>query len=134
MKGKILFVAGAAVGYVLGARAGRKRYEQISAAAARIWEAPGIQRQVHQVQDFAAEKVGEIPEALIEGAKKVVSSVVKRPATTAATKASPTKAAPAKTASADEPAAKSAPKRPAATKPAARKPAAKKPTTEDDAE
>lgn len=36
MKGKILFIAGLGVGYVLGTRAGRERYEQIKAAAARV--------------------------------------------------------------------------------------------------
>lgn len=93
MKGKILFVTGAAIGYVLGARAGRKRYEQIAAAASKVWQTPGVQKQVHQVQDFAADKVGDIPDALIEGAKKVVSSVIKRPSsrTSAASTASSTK-------------------------------------------
>jgi hypothetical protein len=78
MRGKLLFVAGAAVGYVLGARAGRKRYEQIKAAATRVWETPGIQRQVNAAEDYAAEKFGEIPGALFEGAKKVVTQVVNR--------------------------------------------------------
>jgi oxygen-dependent protoporphyrinogen oxidase len=78
MRGKLLFVAGAAVGYVLGARAGRKRYEQIKSAAARVWETPGIQRQVNAVEDYAAEKFGELPGALFEGTKKVVTTVVNR--------------------------------------------------------
>jgi len=78
MKGKLLFVAGAAVGYVLGARAGRNRYEQIKSAASKVWESPGVQRQVEQAQDFAAARVGEIPGALIDGAKKVAASVSKR--------------------------------------------------------
>jgi len=76
MKGKLLFVAGLGVGYVLGARAGRKRYDQIAAAARKVWETPGVQRQVHQAQDFAAEKVGDIPGALIDAGKKAVASVV----------------------------------------------------------
>ncbi len=78
MRGKLLFVAGAAVGYVLGARAGRKRYEQIKAAAARVWETPGIQNQVNAVEDYAAEKFGELPGALFAGAKKVATQVVSR--------------------------------------------------------
>ena len=78
MRGKLLFVAGAAAGYVLGARAGRKRYEQIKAGAARVWETPGIQRQVNAAEDYAAEKFGELPGALFDGAKKVVNQVVKR--------------------------------------------------------
>ena len=43
MRGKILFVTGAAVGFVLGARAGRERYEQIKAAAVKVWESPTVQ-------------------------------------------------------------------------------------------
>jgi hypothetical protein len=78
MRGKLLFVAGAGVGYVLGARAGRKRYEQIKAAAAKIWETPGIQKQVNAVEDYAAAKFGELPGALFEGTRKVVTQVVTR--------------------------------------------------------
>jgi len=76
MKGKILFVAGLSVGYVLGSRAGRKRYDQIAAAARKVWETPGIQRQVRQAQDFAAAQVGDIPGVLVDAGKKLVSSVV----------------------------------------------------------
>ena len=88
MRAKLLFVAGAAVGYVLGARAGRKRYEQIKAAAARVWEMPSVQNQVNAVEDYAAEKFGELPGALFGGAKKVVTQVVNR--AQAAQKQSPT--------------------------------------------
>lgn len=77
MKGKLLFVAGAAVGYILGARAGRKRYEQIKGAAQKVWDTPAVQRQVGQVQDFAADKVGELPELMLDGAKKLVSTARK---------------------------------------------------------
>ena len=38
MRGKFLFIVGLAIGYVFGTRAGRKRYEQIKAAAQNIWE------------------------------------------------------------------------------------------------
>ena len=78
MRAKLLFVTGAAVGYVLGAKAGRKRYEQIKAAATRAWETPIVQNQVNAVEDFAAEKFGELPGALFGGAKKVVTRVVNR--------------------------------------------------------
>ena len=73
MRGKLLFVTGAAVGYVLGARAGRKRYDQIAAAASKVWQSPGIQKQVSQAQDYAAAKVGDIPDALFTGARKLIS-------------------------------------------------------------
>ncbi|WP_431279006.1 hypothetical protein [Leifsonia poae] len=78
MRGKLLFVAGAAVGYVLGARAGRKRYEQIKSAATKVWESPGIQTQVNAVEDFVAAKIGDVPGALYEGAKKLAGQAANR--------------------------------------------------------
>jgi hypothetical protein len=43
MRGKLMFVAGAAVGFVLGSRAGRERYEELSAAAQKILASPSVQ-------------------------------------------------------------------------------------------
>ncbi|MFC5337034.1 YtxH domain-containing protein [Leucobacter denitrificans] len=55
MKGKIGFVLGAALGYVLGSRAGRERYEQIKRGASAVWETPLVQQGVsavkHQIGD-----------------------------------------------------------------------------------
>ena len=55
MKGKIGFVLGAALGYVLGSRAGRERYEQIKRGAQAVWETPLVQQGVsavkHQIGD-----------------------------------------------------------------------------------
>jgi len=55
MKGKILFVAGAAVGYVLGARAGRGAYVKIKDQAESLWENPTVQKGVHQAEGFVKE-------------------------------------------------------------------------------
>lgn len=46
MKGKLAFVLGAAVGYVLGSRAGRERYEQIKRRAEAVWNTEPVQRGV----------------------------------------------------------------------------------------
>ncbi|WP_344791893.1 hypothetical protein [Gryllotalpicola daejeonensis] len=78
MKGKLLFVTGLAVGYVLGARAGRKRYEQIASAANKVWQSPGIQRQVHAAQDYAAARVGDIPGAVFDGVRKLTNAAIDR--------------------------------------------------------
>ncbi|MGN6271880.1 MAG: YtxH domain-containing protein [Protaetiibacter sp.] len=75
MKGKILFLAGLGVGYVLGTRAGRERYEQIKAAASNLWNAPLVQRQVDNVQDFVKDKAPEVVEFVADGAKKVAAQV-----------------------------------------------------------
>jgi hypothetical protein len=75
MRGKILIVAGLAVGYVLGARAGRERYEEIKRAATKFWNDPRVQHQVENVEDFAKDKAPEVAEFISENAKKVVSQV-----------------------------------------------------------
>jgi hypothetical protein len=54
--GKKSFVLGAAVGYVLGARAGRARYEQIAAQASRLWGNPKVQSTVSSAKDTALDK------------------------------------------------------------------------------
>lgn len=78
MRGKLLFAAGVGLGYVLGTRAGRQRYEQMKAAALKVWNSPGIQKQVKTVEDFAAEKVGDIPGAVFDGVSKGVNRVIAR--------------------------------------------------------
>src|ERR1700712_4760631 len=82
MKGKVLLVVGLGVGYVLGARAGRPRYEQIKNAADKIWSDPRVQKQVNTAQDFVKDRAPEVAEFLTDGAKKVVSQVAgaKKPA------------------------------------------------------
>lgn len=73
---KLFFVAGVGVGYVLGARAGRKRYEQIRSAAQNLWENDNVQRSVTHAQEFAKEHVGDVADTVYTGAKKVVGTVV----------------------------------------------------------
>jgi hypothetical protein len=75
MKGKILFVVGLGVGYVLGARAGRERYEQIRKAAEDVWNQPKVQEGVQTVKDFAMSRAGDVGETVLDGAKKLVSQV-----------------------------------------------------------
>ena len=81
MAGRVLFVAGAAVGYVPGARAGRRRYEQIKSAADRVWNDRNVQKSVNDVvgtvQDFVKDKAPEVQGAVVGQAKKVVSKVRK---------------------------------------------------------
>lgn len=88
MKGKILLVVGLGVGYVLGARAGRERYEEIKRAAQKLWSDPRVQKQMSQAEGFVKDKAPDVAEFLSDGAKKVVSQVSggRKPATKAATK------------------------------------------------
>jgi hypothetical protein len=73
VKGKILLVVGFGVGYLLGTRAGRERYEQIKTAAAKLWNDPRVQRTVDQAEDFVKDKAPEVAEFLADGAKTVVA-------------------------------------------------------------
>jgi len=81
MAGRVFFVAGAAVGYVLGARAGRRRYEQIKSAADRVWNDRNVQKSVNDVvgsvQGFVKEKAPEVQDAVVGQAKKVAAKVRK---------------------------------------------------------
>lgn len=107
MKGKILLIVGLGVGYVLGARAGRERYDQISGAVGKLWNSPQVQKQVDRSMDFVNDKVDTVMDIAATGAKNVVNRVTGgKPASTAAAKRSTT-----------------------TRKPAARKPAAKPSTT-----
>ena len=53
---KLSLLAAAGVGYVLGARAGRQRYEQIAGAARKVADNPKVQRVAHKAQDAAAQQ------------------------------------------------------------------------------
>lgn len=73
MKGKVLFVVGLGVGYVLGTRAGRQRYEQIKSAWLKVWDSPAVQKQVHSVQDYTADRIGDLGTVVTENVKKAVT-------------------------------------------------------------
>ncbi|MBX3195798.1 MAG: hypothetical protein R2717_01615 [Schumannella sp.] len=81
MRGKILFVAGLGLGYVLGTRAGREKYEQLREAALKVWNDPRVQKQMDAVEDFVKDKAPEVADFVSDNAKKVVAQVQgKKPA------------------------------------------------------
>jgi len=79
MKGKILFVAGVAAGYVLGARAGRQSYDKIKNRAENLWENPNVQKGVHQAEDFVKENApivgSKVKEAATEAGQAATAKV-----------------------------------------------------------
>ena len=75
MKGKILFVAGLGLGYVVGTRAGREKYEELRTAALKVWNDPRVQKQVDAVEDFVKDKAPEVADFVSDNAKKVVAQV-----------------------------------------------------------
>ncbi len=68
MKTRLTLLAGAAVGYVFGTKAGRQRYEQIRRATGRVAQRPEVQH----ARDVAATQAGQ----LAESAKNVVGDKV----------------------------------------------------------
>ena len=82
MRGRLLFVAGAALGYVLGSRAGRARYEQIKTVSGKVWNSNGVQKGVHVAEDFIADKTPDVAEFIGETTKKAVRKVGQKKDTT----------------------------------------------------
>jgi len=77
MKGKIVFVLGAAVGYVLGTRAGRERYEQIKRGAQRVWNTEPVQQGVHLVKDAVDERAEELKDFALRFGGDVFSTILR---------------------------------------------------------
>lgn len=89
MSGKLMLVAGLAAGYVLGTRAGRERYDQISKAASKFWQSGPVQNRVHDVQDFAKDKAPEVVDFVSGTAKKVVGKSGRGPSSTSGAASDP---------------------------------------------
>lgn len=76
MKGKIAFVVGAAVGYVLGTRAGRERYEQIKRGAESVWNTEPVQRGVGAVRGAVRGKVDDVRDSVLRAGKQAFAAMV----------------------------------------------------------
>jgi hypothetical protein len=62
MKGKLGIAVGLAAGYVLGTRAGRERYQQLTASAKRIADEPSLQRLQEELNGlFGSGSGGQTP-------------------------------------------------------------------------
>jgi hypothetical protein len=88
MKGKLLFGAGIAAGYVLGSRSGRAAYEKLKARAAALWESQPVQDKVAAAAEAVKEKAPEVSEQLGEAARRagtVIGSAVRRDTPTGTT-------------------------------------------------
>jgi hypothetical protein len=62
MKIRTTFLAGAAVGYVLGAKAGRERYEQIRAGWAKFSGSPTVREKAETLKERGAGLAGAAKE------------------------------------------------------------------------
>lgn len=78
MRGKIAFVLGAAVGYVLGTRAGRERYEQIKRGAQTLWKTEPVQQGVDVVQGAVGDGLHTLKSAAMQSGKDMLSSLMQQ--------------------------------------------------------
>ncbi|MHB1171597.1 MAG: hypothetical protein ACYCZY_03705 [Lacisediminihabitans sp.] len=76
MRLKILFLVGLGVGYVLGARAGRARYEQLKAKATEAWEDPRARKVVAETQEFVKENAPIVQARVAAAASTAASATV----------------------------------------------------------
>lgn len=79
--GKLTMLAAGAAGYVLGARAGRDRYDQIAATAGKVWRDPRVQTRKDQAADVAkdaastaASQAGDLAQQATSSAKQAAGS------------------------------------------------------------
>lgn len=57
MYGKLLFVAGLGVGYLVGTSRGRKDYEMLKTRVSELWLDPRVQKVAKQATDVVEENV-----------------------------------------------------------------------------
>jgi hypothetical protein len=80
---KIPLLAAAAVGYVLGTRAGRERYEQIRTGARKLARDPRVQAATQKAQDTVATQAShaaEVAKDKVSDAASTAADKVRREA------------------------------------------------------
>ena len=75
---RITFVCGLAVGYVLGAQAGRERYEQLKQLARKAAESPAMQQTAGALQAQAAATAKTARDKAATGVRRGASKVTGR--------------------------------------------------------
>lgn len=86
MKARYLLIVGLGAGYVLGARAGRERYEQLRDKAQELWESPRVTRRREEAIAYAKQQAPVIRDkaaAAAKAAPAVISDSVKTVASVA---------------------------------------------------
>jgi len=78
MKGKVAFVSGAGLGYLLGTRAGRGQFEKLKGWASDMWLDPRVQGYVQDVEAqavrFAKDQGAVLKDKAFDAAKAAMSS------------------------------------------------------------
>ena len=74
MKKLLILVAGG-IGYVLGTKAGRERYEQMRGTFNKVKDDPRVQEKAHQATDLAKQKAPIVKDKLADVADKGAAKV-----------------------------------------------------------
>jgi len=74
MKKLLVLVAGG-IGYVLGTKAGRERYEQMRGMFNKVKDDPRVQEKAHQATDLAKEKAPVVQEKITKVADAATAKV-----------------------------------------------------------
>lgn len=72
---KLLLLAVGGIGYVLGTRAGRERYEQIRGTFDKVRNDPRVQEKAHQAADMAREQAPVVKDRISETASAASAKV-----------------------------------------------------------
>lgn len=75
---KIALVLAAGGGYVLGARAGRERYEQIKNQATRLWRDPRVEDARSQARQAASEAGAQAKDKATQAGSQVKDAVAEK--------------------------------------------------------
>ena len=75
---RILVVAVGAAAYLLGARAGRERYDQVSALARNLWRDPRVQKKASQAADVVRDQAPKAGEHLADAARQAAAMVTSK--------------------------------------------------------
>jgi hypothetical protein len=83
MKGKVAFVAGAGLGYLLGTRAGRGQFDKLQAWAEDVWKDPRVQGYVQdfevQARQFARDQGAVLKDRAVDAAWSAMGQTSKTP-------------------------------------------------------
>ena len=72
---KLLILAAAATGYVLGTKAGRERYEQIRKQTSKVWNSGPVQQGVHEAEGAAKQAASAAGTRVVDAAATAGSKV-----------------------------------------------------------
>jgi hypothetical protein len=75
MRYRASFFTGLMAGYILGARAGRERYEQIQRAASSVWNNPQVRRAADTAKTQTTHLVGSAARVAADTGKAVTEKV-----------------------------------------------------------